>query len=73
VHADETTHQRVRSLQLEIAVLREESQLYLQRPRHSNKEISDQSERELRLLQILNELASLSNKQLRRFGSNREQ
>jgi hypothetical protein len=51
---------RVKVLQGEIAALRAETKKDLQRRRHSQNELNERRERELRLYQILDELDSLT-------------
>jgi vacuolar-type H+-ATPase subunit I/STV1 len=59
-----TIRERVKALQEEIAGLRTDNQEYLDKRRHSALEVHAQRQRELRLQQILDELASLTKRKL---------
>jgi hypothetical protein len=56
-----TISERVRSLQREVARIREENQRYLLKHRHTSQEQQLHGGREQRLRQILSELAQLAN------------
>ena len=55
-------HKRVQELKREIADIRAASQTYHSVPRHSTLEINQQLQRELRLQEILGQLAMLNKK-----------
>ena len=59
-----TIRERVKALQEEIAGLRNANQKYLDKRHHSALEVHAQRQRELRLQQILDELASLTKRKL---------
>jgi hypothetical protein len=61
---EETLQESVHRLQYEIARIREENRSYLHKPGHTSQEHAQHRDRELRLKQILSELASLSKKKL---------
>jgi superfamily I DNA and/or RNA helicase len=56
----QTIRERVKVLQEEIAKLREANKVYLKKHPHSPIEVSAQRTREIRLQQILDELAGLT-------------
>jgi hypothetical protein len=59
---DETTRRRVDQLRQEIAVIREQNLDYLHSKLRSADQLKRHEKRELRLVQILNELSTLSSK-----------